>query len=222
MKHRSHYFPKKKSHRLVFIIAAHFCPAPFSPSLQRQVVVHYQPGESVGGAAGSKTCVMFTSHSLMAEVGKHGHFVVTDGKNDTNSAGFILSSFSLRTQYGTPYPAFLWLGEVETEGTILEAGQVFRGLVPCTDAACSHEWSTKVRPDGGFTVCCPCSINSNFSPGSSTDKFLGSVNALVRLGWQPVSLCDFHVFQAIDRQLRITVSFYSHSALHVPIAPMTS
>ena len=150
---------------------------------------------------------MFTSPVLMAEVGKHGNFVVTDGKNDTNSAGYILSCFSLRTVHGIPYPAFLWLGEVETEETIYTAGTVFSNLVPCANPNCSHPWETRARADGGFTVFCPCSVRSNFSPGCSTDKFLGSVNALTRLGWNPVSLCDFHAFQAIDRHLRITVRF---------------
>ena len=148
---------------------------------------------------------MLTSPKLMSEVRKHGHFIVTDAKNDTNTAGFPLSCFSLRTGQGIPYPAFFWMCNVEDEGTIFNAGTVFRDLVPCDDPACSHTWSTELRPDGGFTVSCPCSANSSFSPASSTDKFWGSINALHRLGWQPVSLCDFHVFQAIDRHLRIKV-----------------
>ena len=149
--------------------------------------------------------IMFTSMALMNQVSQYGCFIVTDGKNDTNSAKYILSCFSLRTSIGTPYAAFLWIGEVETEETIYNAGKVFEGLVHCRDPHCLHPWTTHKRGDGGFTVSCPCSVNAGFKPSSSTDKFLGSVNALNRLGWTPVSLCDFHAFQAIDRQLRIKV-----------------
>jgi len=174
---------------------------PTSPPKHAKAV-HYQPGVTMGAVAGTPLSIMFTSPSLMQQVTKYGHFVVTDGKNDSNSAGSILSSFSLRTQEGSPYAAFLWIGEVETEQTIYNAGKVFSNLVPCSDPQCKHPWHTAVRPDGGFTVCCPCSVNSTFSPASSTDKFWGSINALTRLGWEPVSLCDFHAFEAIDKHLR--------------------
>ena len=59
----------------------------------------------MGAVAGTPLSIMFTSPSLMQQVAKYGHFVVTDGKNDTTSAGYILSSFSLRTQEGSPYAA---------------------------------------------------------------------------------------------------------------------
>ena len=196
---------------------------------QRGMAVHYQPGAANGASPGIKMSLMLTTRALMGEVAKYGHFVVTDGKNDTNSAGYILSCFSLRTRHGIPYSAFCWIGEEETEGTIFSAGQVFSNLVPCADSGCSHPWITKLRPDGGFTVCCQCSVKSAFRPASSTDKFVGSVNALNRLGWHPVSLCDFHAFQAIDRQLRITVrvpridtpsiTLMSYCARIVPIHP---
>ena len=140
---------------------------------QHNIAVHYQPGSAMGGAAGASVCLMFTSRALMLEVGKHSDYIITDGKNDTNSAGYILSVFSLRTGNGTPYPAFIWLGEHETEETIFNAGKVFSNLVPCGNPNCTHPWTTEVRADGGCTKSCPCSVNSNFSPGSSTDKFLG-------------------------------------------------
>jgi len=174
------------------------------------MAVHYQPGSTVGGPAGEKTVLMLTTRTLMAEVSKNPHFVVTDGKNDTNAFDYVLSCFSLRTVGGTAFPAFFWIGETESESTIYKAGEVFSNLVPCQNTDCLHPWVQQLRPDGGFTVTCPCSIQSNFSPACSTDKFWGSINALTRLGWRPVTLCDFHAFQAIDRHLRESVSKILH------------
>ena len=82
---------------------------------------------------------MLTTRALMGEVAKYGHFVVTDGKNDTNSAGYILSCFSLRTRHGIPYSAFCWIGEEETEGTIFSAGPTYFLYIN------NSEWKTVVK-----------------------------------------------------------------------------